>query len=226
MYGMRIPCSLRAVCIPAFLCLTQVVSGQSFSLGVKAGGRLTDDLISPMGSAASESKRYIAGPTMELGLPLRLSLEADLLYQHVGYNSGFSGPMSSSTDRVRANAWEIPVLLKYRPRFPILRPFVEAGVAPRLMSGATVDSTYTSVDFLTGAVTSGRSHGSADWSNSVGTVVGGGVQFSAGRLRLAPEVRYTRWHDTPIAASGPYGYEFHSAQNQVDLLMGISWKVR
>jgi hypothetical protein len=52
------------------------------------------------------------------------------------------------------------------------------------------------------------------------------VQFGIRSLRLAPEIRYTRWNSTPINASGPYGYSFHSAENQVDLLLGVSWKVR
>ena len=199
--------------------------GQAVSIGVKAGGRLTNDM-SSIGSATSESKRYIVGPMVELGLPLGLSLEVDALYQRQGYLSGFSSFEGSSTDRVRANAWEVPILLKYKLPVPLLKPFVEAGVAPRLMNGASVNSIYSNVDILTGVVTNGQSHGAANWPNSVGTVLGAGVQFGFRSLRLAPEVRSTRWNSTPINASGPYGYEFHSAQNQVDVLLGVSWKVR
>lgn len=196
------------------------------SIGVKAGGRLTDDISSPS-SATSESKRYIVGPTVEFGLPLRLSLEVDALYQRQGYQSLFWGPIvGSSTNQVRANSWEVPVLLKYKLPIPFLKPFVEAGVAPRLMSGASLDVNGSYIDSSTGIVTSGQSHGAADWPNSFGSVFGGGVQFGIRSLRLAPEVRYTHWNSTPINVNGPYGYDFHSTQNQVDLLLGVSWKVR
>jgi hypothetical protein len=213
------------MCISIVLLTGQVCLGQSFSIGVKAGGRLTDD-ISSIGSATSESKRYIVGPMLELGLPLGLSVEVDALYQRQGYLSSFSGIAGSSTDRVRANAWEVPVLLKYKLPIPILKPYVEAGVAPRLMNGASVDSNGSYVDIPTGAVKYAHSHGIPNWPNSVGTVLGAGVQFGFRSLRLAPEIRYTRWNSTPINESGPYGYSFHSAQNQVDLLLGVSWKLR
>ncbi len=222
---MRVSSISRILCASALLLTVQACLGQSLSLGVKAGGRLTDDM-SSIGAATSESKRYIVGPTLELGLPLGLSVEVDALYQRQGYQSGFSSFAGSSTDWVRANAWEVPVLAKYRLPVPFFKPYVEAGIAPRLMSGASISSIYSSVDIPTGAVTYGQSHGAANWPNSVGTVLGAGVQFGFRSLRLAPEVRYTRWNSTPINESGPYGYSFHSAQNQVDLLLGISWRVR
>lgn len=223
---MRITCSLRGVCVSSLLLAGPICWGQSFSIGVKAGGRVTDDLSSASGVATSESKRYVVGPMLELGLPLGLSVEADALYQRQGYQSSSSNFEGSATNWVRASAWEVPVVFKYKLPFLILKPFVEAGVAPRVMSGATSSSVYSNIDFTTGAITYGQSHGSAEWSNSVGAVVGGGVQFSFGSLRLAPEVRYTHWNNTPINESGPYGYQFQSTQNQVDLLVGIAWKVR
>jgi hypothetical protein len=225
MSGMRISCSIHGPFISIVLLAGQACLGQSVSIGVKAGGRLTDDM-SSIGAATSESKRYIVGPTLEFGLPLGLSVEVDAMYQRQGYQASFSGPIGGSTDWVRANAWEVPVLARYKLPIPILKPYVEAGVAPRLMSGASDSSIYSSMDIPTGVVTYGHSHGAANWPDSVGTVMGAGVQFGFGSLRLAPEVRYTRWNSTPINESGSYGYEFHSAQNQVDLLLGVSWKVR
>ena len=65
------------------------------------------------------------------------------------------------------------------------------------------------------------------YSPSVGFVAGGGLQFNLGRLRLAPQVRYTRWATAPVG--GLYyslGSTYSSNQNQVDLLVGISWKVK
>ncbi|HVY94077.1 MAG TPA: hypothetical protein VHA14_15055, partial [Bryobacteraceae bacterium] len=62
----------------------------------------------------------------------------------------------------------------------------------------------------------------------VGYVSGGGVQFQIGRLWLAPEVRYTRWFATPVWGldESRIGGIFSSNLNQVDLLVGIHWKLR
>lgn len=222
---MRVSSIPRVLWVSTIFLTGHVCFGQSLAIGVKAGGRLTDDM-SSIGSATSESKRYSVGPMLEFGLPLGLSVEVDALYQRQGYRSSFSGIAGSSTDRVRANAWEVPVLLKYKLPFPFVKPYVEAGVAPRLISGASKDESGSYVDIPTGNVIYGQSHGAADWPNSVGTVLGAGVQLGFRSLRLSPEIRYTRWNSTPINESGPHGYSFHSAENQVELLLGVSWKVR
>ena len=160
---------------------------------------------------------------VEFGLPLGLSVEVDALYQRQGYRSSFIGRSGSSTDRVRANAWEVPVLLKHNLPILLRKSYVEAGVAPRLMSGASFTSNYSNLDLPTGTMINGQSHGAANWSNSVGIVFGAGVRFGFRSLRLAPEVRYTRWNN--VATNENSGYA-RSSQNQVDLLLGVSWKVR
>ena len=221
---MRVSSISRILFVSAIFLAVQACWGQSFSFGVKAGGRSTGDIVS-QNSATSESKRYLLGPMLELGLPLGLSLEVDALYQRQGYRSGYSSFLGTSINRVRANAWEVPVLLKYKLPTPFRWPYIEAGVVPRLMNGAVTDASGYSIDLQTRATTYSQSHGAANWPNSVGTVFGGGMQFGLGSLRLAPEIRYTRWNSTPLNQFGSYGFEFHSAQNQVDLLVGISWKV-
>jgi len=65
------------------------------------------------------------------------------------------------------------------------------------------------------------------YSPSVGVVAGGGLQISLGHLRIAPQLRYTRWATAP--AGGVYynlGSSYSSNQNQVDVLVGIGWKVK
>jgi hypothetical protein len=57
-------------------------------------------------------------------------------------------------------------------------------------------------------------------------VVGGGIQFSIGRLRLSPGVRYTHWNNTPITGVYGDGPSWESTQNQVDILVGIAWSIR
>jgi len=74
---------------------------QQFALGVKAGVQTTDDLT---GSLASESKRYIAGPMLELRPPLRLSFEFDALYRRLGFTGYQSSCCGNSIKRERANS--------------------------------------------------------------------------------------------------------------------------
>jgi len=78
---------------------------------------------------------------------------------------------------------------------------------------------------MTGAATPFSSTVKTNWSPSLGIVAGGGVQFGIGRLRLAPEVRYTYWNSTPINLSFGDGPSYASNQQQVDVLLGISWKI-
>jgi hypothetical protein len=58
---------------------------------------------------------------------------------------------------------------------------------------------------------------------TVGVVVGGGLRLKAGLVRIAPEVRYTRWGGRPIDDQGSRGFFVQSRQNQVDLLVGLTF---
>lgn len=171
-----------------------VCFGQSFWVGGIGGGRVTGD-VTGLG-AVSVSNRYVLGPAVEVGLPLGLGFEADALYRRVGFSDRFYGGPTAQY----GNSWEFPLLLKFRLPFPVVKPFVEAGYAPRVIGSAN-----------------GTSHG---------LVIGGGVQFGIGRLRLSPAVRYTYWSTgVPLIvyADGP---TLVTAQNQADILLGVAWRLR
>jgi len=193
---------------------------QPVVVGITGGGRVTGDVT---GAATSESKRYVAGPAFELGLPLGLGVEVDALYRHDGYRSNiccnFAG---GSYNRAHFNSWEFPMLLKYRIPVPAVKPFAEAGFAPRVGSGA-IDSTL--IQLLPPAPVR-QIHSSAPWQTSQGLVAGGGVRLELGRLRLSPELRYTRWNNSATYYNYSNGPSYQSSQNQVDVLLGIGWKVR
>lgn len=198
-----------------------VCTAQQVAVGLKAGARLTGDIDSY--DAQSESKRYLLGPAVELALPLRFSVEVDALYHRTGFRTAFSNFGGGYQAGYRANEWEFPMLLKYRLPFPAVRPFVEVGYAPRYLSGSYQSIGY-SVDLPTGAVT--HSTGSGKWSPGVshGVVAGGGIEFGGRHLRLAPEIRYTRWNSDPINFYGSGGYFVSASPGQVDLLVGIWWR--
>jgi hypothetical protein len=206
----------------ALLLVICSAAAQDFSIGVKGGIRATGDFEGR--AVSSESKRYLVGPSFEIGLPARFSVEVDVLYRRFGYTSLFSSPFGGSIERGRQNDWEFPILLKYKLTRFAARPFVSAGYAPRKFNISTNSSGYT-VNVPTGGINpfTGSTHLSAV---SNGFVAGAGIEFRVGHLRLTPEFRYTRWLDRPVNTFGPQGYFLQSAADQADIILGLSWGVR
>ena len=95
------------------------------------------------------------------------------------------------------------MLIKTLP-LPLAKPFVEAGYVRRELLSTIYAPTIASQGFA----------------------IGGGIQFGIGRLHLAPAVRYTHWTNSPYLVVFPNGPTLWVSQNQTDLLMGISWKIK
>ena len=98
-------------------------------------------------------------------------------------------------------------------------------MAPRSISG-TISESGVNVNLLTGQQTPFSGNSQTAWSNSVGVVTGAGVQLGVGRLRVSPEARYTHWTSTPINGTFSDGPSYYSTQEQVDILIGIGWRIR
>jgi hypothetical protein len=64
----------------------------------------------------------------------------------------------------------------------------------------------------------------ADYGFDHGLVAGGGVEFGGRHVRIAPEVRYIRWKNPLFSESGSRGYYIQAPQNEVQLLVGITWR--
>ena len=193
---------------------------QRIGVGVKGGVRTTNDIV---GSATSESKRYVAGPMLDVSLPLGLGIEIDALYSRFGYRTANGGFWGSFTSVTRANVWEFPILGKYRLPFPLIHPYVSAGYAPRRVTGSYNSQGYT-VDLSTGNRQWYTQHGSWEPEAGGGVVIGGGVELGGRHFRIAPEVRYTRWRNDVINTYGSQGYHVNSALNQTQILLGLSWR--
>ena len=212
-------------------------AAQSIAVGAIGGGRLTDDVslfpgpeanvVSGEAAFRPESRFYDVGPMIEVGLAHGLAIEFDALYHRQGFFSMFAHDTAFITSRERDNTWEFPLLLQYNLRFRVLHPFVEAGVAPRTISGRAAYSGESGLSTPVGPYPPVGPSVPLSYSPSVGFVAGGGLQFNLGHLRLAPQVRYTRWATAPVGGlySG-IGSTYSSNQNQVDVLVGISWKVK
>jgi hypothetical protein len=186
-----------------------VAFGQKLSFGVVGGTNLTDDFrtlrypFMYLGNTYtnltySDSRSFIFGPMLEIGLPNQWSIEVDALRRALKYTfvTDFPGSAVGAPTgpfHVSAPTWQFPVLLKYRFPMGKVQPFIAAGPSFRSHSDSN------------GARLSHR-----------GITGGAGVEVSAGRLHVAPSVRYTRW------ASDDHSFQ-PTIQNQVELLIGLRY---
>ena len=199
------PISSLALFAPfAFAVVSPVAFAQHLSFGVVGGVGLTGDFQTesfPGPGLTVEihpnSKSYIVGPMLELSLPFHLSVEADGLYRPLRYTyelvftigSAFNYPAALIT-------WEFPVLVKYRWPLPIVKPFAEAGPSFRAAGSANVSN-----------------------PSNRGITVGGGVELHLGKLKVAPQLRYTRWAADSSFTSG--STQAFTNPNQGELLVGL-----
>src|SRR5208282_5366662 len=113
-------------------------------------------------------------PMIEIGLTHGFAVEFDALYHRQGFFYTFDHDTVYSTNRERDNSWEFPLLLKYKMRLFALHPFVEAGVAPRMISGSVATGAASQLVSTPGPPPPlGRSL-PLSYSPSVGFVAGGG----------------------------------------------------
>jgi opacity protein-like surface antigen len=209
---------------PLFLLLFGAVSAfaQPFSFGVKAGVPLNgflDAAESQHFAFNTTTNRYIIGPTAELHLPLNLGIEFDVLYRHFDYNGSGVDNLVATNSQTTGNAWEFPLLAKYRFPMKIVHPYVDAGVAWDTLSGLTQDITNTvSPNHTTTTTTSNP----AELKNSTtrGFVMGAGLDVKLLRVHLLPEIRFTRWGAQHFI--DPNGL-LHSNLNQGEFLLGITF---
>ena len=192
------------------LFFSAAASAQLFSAGIKVGLPLTDpfeNLTSQSTLATGEtihtysnSKKFVAGGMVEVHLPFGISIEADGLYRPLRHiiDVTQAGLPGMGRDSVNYTSWEVPVVAKYRfLHTPVIKPYVEAGPNFRFLN-APLDN------FMSG-------HGFA---------LGAGVEFKTWRLRIAPELRYTRW-------GSDYNSSFllytTSNPNQAELNLGVTF---
>jgi hypothetical protein len=188
----------------------KVADSVSVSVGVKAGVPLTDSFASvtePLPDLGiserefSRAKHYIVGPTVEVHLPLNLSIEADGLYRREDITQQFSGILQGGSREF--GVWEVPILAKYRLPSLLVGPFLELGPSFRAIQGGAPE--FRRPDTPTGL-------------SSAGVSAGGGLTLKLHRLNFSPEFRYTHWgSDDKAATSIPWH------RNQVEFLVGVSF---
>ena len=135
----------------------------------------------------SSSHNFIGGATGEINLPLGFSVEADALYHP--YNLRSTGFTLPPTTIHNYTLFEIPVVAKLRLGRGFAKPYVEGGPEFRTTPGTLTVS-------------------------HDGFIVGGGIEFKLGFIKVSPEIRYVRWANSTFAAANP---------NQLAALLGISF---
>lgn len=79
--------------------------------------------------------RYLLGPTIEVRLPFGLGIEVDALYRHLQCSSVGSAVDVVTNTNTTGDAWEFPVLAKYRILTKALRPYIDGGLAFDTLAG-------------------------------------------------------------------------------------------
>ncbi|MEO8100401.1 MAG: porin family protein [Acidobacteriota bacterium] len=209
-----------AIIALSFLTPTALFAGDVISIGVKGGIPITDAVDTARGNNAgytTNTKRYLVGPTVEFHLPLRFSIEFDAIYKRLGYQYDATGPYVYS--KTVANTWEFPALVKFEILPGPVRPFVDAGVSFRNLSGVKqIRQTISGVTFNRVELNSAAEFNKR---NDVGGTAGFGVAFKLGPVRISPEVRYTRWGSETLR--DPINALLRTNRNQGDFLIGLTF---
>jgi hypothetical protein len=222
--------SMRPVLL--FLLASMSVFAQPFSAGIKAGVPLTDFLNAAQSGTfnyTAPTQRYIIGGVAEVRLPLGFGVEFDALYRRLSYSgTGTSAGLITDSNTTGSN-WEFPLLLKYRFHFPVVRPYLDAGVAWDTLAGlqqtVTTSTGYGPLPFT--STTSNPSE--LRKKATMGFVVGAGVDIHAAFLHISPEIRFTRWNSTQISdvcslcAQTSGSGLLQSNLNQAEFLVGFTF---
>ena len=207
-----------------FLCLA--LAGASFaqpvSIGVKAGVPLTDFVDAAKGNQSAyftNTKRYTVGGTIELHLPARFSIEIDALYKRFGFDGQSVSAGSTTLTGTRGNSWEFPLLVKFEMVPGPVRPFVDAGASIRHLTGIRqVRQVISAGTFSSVEVNDPPEFNKA---TDLGLTFGAGIALKLGRVRISPELRYTRWGGENLR--DPVNALLHTHRNQGDFLLGFTF---
>lgn len=184
-----------------------------FAFGVKGGAPLTDffhAVDNPGATFRSSSTPFIVGPTIELHFPAGFGVEFDALYRRFHYDAS-SNLVDALVNGKAANAWEFPILLKYRVPGVIFRPFLDAGFAFDHWSGVR--------QLIQIPSSLGQTNTNVSGTNK-GVVLGAGLEFNLHLIRVSPEIRFTRWGGANL---GDLDGLIRSNQNQAEFLIGITF---
>jgi len=215
--------SILLLAIAAF-CFCPHAFGQRVSFGAVTGINLVDDYrsgsvfqpLSPFVTCPEEicdsaslftsedaSSRFILGPSVELRLSTRFSVEVEALHRAVRRKQRIQllppivfpngSTLASLESRGTDYTWEFPVLANYRLRASKMSSFVKLGPTFR----------------------------PAENNQLNGLTAGTGLELRLKSLNLTPRVRYTHWFDKNYGGD-PTLRLIRPRLNEIALIMGIN----
>lgn len=190
----------------ALVVLGAVTAGaQALSVGVLGGAPFTD-VVNAVNqnnvNFVSKSTNFTIGPALQVNLPLSLRFEVDALYRPYSFSPMATAPLASANYTVSASQWRFPFLLAYRFKFPVVKPFVEAGVSFDHLANISAAASN---------ITSGP--GALIRRSDASVVLGGGVDVKIPLIRLSGELRYSH--------QGSPNFQAISNLNQAEVLIGV-----
>jgi hypothetical protein len=202
-----------------WIALVPLLDAQPIGVGVKGGLPLSDAFHLSGEPVTADRPRWVAGPYIEFRLPARFAVEFDALYEGLRFDYRFGRPgLAQENSTTTASTWQFPLLLKYRFSDAALRPFLSGGVAAYRIGG--VRQSGELITQLPSEIRSVINRAGNSFVNG-GGVVGGGVEIKAGPLRLAPEIRFTRWALGKAVGTGDVSLQLNQSRTQ--LLVGIGF---
>jgi hypothetical protein len=177
---------------------------QPFQVGFKVGAPINDPSnYNQFPGLSSTQSRWTGGPSVEVRLPFRLSLEADALYRtgRQTYSTTFSLADNVNPYRIdtstNVETWDFPLLLKYRFHIGPANPFISAGIVISRHSESSINLSScvgpaNSCGSTTVAFVSSRLSRSGFTDVGKGPTAGVGLDFRARYVTISPELRWQR----------------------------------
>lgn len=215
--------------------MAAVGRAQSVEIGVIGGIPVTEAYQTGAGlyphlcnyaDANSATRRYTVGPQVRISLPHGLGLTAAALYKRLGYDSALEVGCLAVFTRSIGNSFEFPVMATYRlPRHLPGHPYVAAGPSFRAATNVSLTGYATYPGGYTPDLNPATSPSALlDHRSKAGFAAGLGGEARAGRLRIRPELRYTRW---AVSANSPGSSGvLQSNPNQVEILLSFTIRLR
>ncbi len=175
---------MRKLLIAALIPASMALAGP-LSFGVKAGVPFTDAFKTARSgnlSYVTENKHWTVGPELDINLLFGLSIEVDALYRRLNYESTQTLGDQIAHAATTANAWDFPLLLKWKLAPGAFRPYVSVGPTFRGLTNLKRAGNFFSEDSSSSVELKDRFN--------TGFTLGSGVQLLG---HISPEIRYTRW---------------------------------
>ncbi len=203
--------SITVVLITLLLACSQG-QAQSVSYGLSIGLPL-NNLATADSSRVAATKLFTFGPSLRVGLQRGFGIDLDLLYKRLDFG------LILNPARINTHRLELTPMLRYAFQASSIRPFVHAGMSFNwivAMCGADA-CTEDTVDKGNYCI-EGKTVFQLRHEHAQGFVLGAGVDFGWGALRLEPELRVTRWVDRNF---GTRDSPLRSNLTQIELLLGF-----